>query len=242
MAIKKFKVILVDTEVIAPNVKHMTFRSINSYDFSFKPGQFITFIFNQENKILRRSYSIATIPRTSKNIEIAISYVSKGFSSDILFNLEVGQELNVMGPLGKLILPKDTADIRNIVLMGTNTGITPYRSMINSLKEIENYGHIYILLGVKYRSDIIYSKDFLLLEEKNKRIKFISCLSREKFVRINEFKGYVQGYLRLLDLDSCKDIVYLCGNPNMVDDTRKYLHEINFSSEKVIREKYISSN
>ena len=70
------------------------------------------------------------------------------------------------------------------------------------------------------------------------------CLSREstdtnsplgKYTR----EGYVQSQLQSLDLDVDRDLVMLCGNPAMVDESFEDIKKQGFGVRQVIREKYV---
>jgi len=80
-------------------------------------------------------------------------------------------------------------------------------------------------------------------------IKFLRevarCYSRAEVSdpESSEFHGYVQECLKTISLNPETDIIYLCGNPNMIDASFKYLHEeLGFQTQVIRREKYISSN
>jgi NAD(P)H-flavin reductase len=45
----------------------------------------------------------------------------------------------------------------------------------------------------------------------------------------------------MLSLNPDEDIVYLCGNPGMIDESFAYLKDKGFALQRIIREKYISS-
>ena len=245
MAIERFEVQLVETKQIAPNVKHLVFNKADGGKFEFVPGQFITFLFDHEDgKVRRRSYSVASIPDQTNDIEIAISYVEGGIASQHLFNMQPGDKFNAMGPAGRLVLKEDEK-IRKLVLVGTGTGIAPYRAMLPTLKTLlsTNIREVHVLLGVQYQVDEIYAEDFREYVNKLENLHFSVCLSREnRAVAKDEVKGYVQHCFGNLDLDSKQDVVYLCGNPNMIDDAFALLTEHGFDAKRVRREKYISSN
>ena len=60
-------------------------------------------------------------------------------------------------------------------------------------------------------------------------------------IKSHEYKGYVQHAFPDLTLNPQEDIVYLCGNPSMIDDAFTYLKDTGFTMQQVIREKYISN-
>ena len=103
--------------------------------------------------------------------------------------------------------------------------------------------HIVILQGVQKRDDILYGDEFRELATLCPRVTFRAHLSREQehALHPNEYPGHVQRSFPTLDLNPEQDIVYLCGNPGMIDDSFEYLKDQGFTTQQVIREKYISS-
>ncbi|WP_119343562.1 FAD-binding oxidoreductase [Facilibium subflavum] len=245
MAIQRFEIELVETKMLTDSIKHLVFKKADNSAFNFTPGQFVTFLFDHEDgKVRRRSYSVATIPGKSDHIEIAISYIDGGIASENLFNMKPGDKFNAMGPAGRLVLKEDEK-IRKLVLVGTGTGIAPYRAMLPQLERLckENIEEVYILLGVQYQKDTLYAEDFRAYAKTHPKIKFMACLSRQASgLYTDEAPGYVQKQFEHLALKPGQDIVYLCGNPDMIDDAFEQLTKAGFDTKSVRREKYISSN
>ena len=241
MAIEKFGLELVESKNITSNVKHFAFKRDDGKKLNFIAGQFITFLFDHEDgKLRRRSYSVASIPSQTDHIEIAISYVKDGIASEHLFNMKAGDSFNAMGPAGRLILKDES--IRKLILAGTGTGIAPYRAMLPELATKTDM-EIHILLGVQYRQDALYAEDFRAYAKQYPHMHFTACLSRETENLANdEFNGYVQNQFEALNLDPQQDVVYLCGNPHMIDQSFEMLSNAGFDAKNVRREKYISSN
>lgn len=239
-----FPVILEEAYMITPNVKHFIFKSHLTPAFNFLPGQFITVHFLHNDKILRRSYSIANVPAEDNRIQFAAGFVEHGPGTEYLFNLKPSDTIHISGPFGRLVL-KDEIPGRYI-FVATSTGITPYRSMLKELKKRLDANpklSIVILEGVQQREDLLYRDEFLEFITQNPRTIFRAHLSREATVNNEdyEYKGYVQSAFKELALDPLQDMVYLCGNPGMIDDAFAYLKEQGFAPQHIIREKYISS-
>ncbi|WP_058462322.1 ferredoxin--NADP reductase [Legionella adelaidensis] len=244
MQVKPFPVILKEAYMLSPKVKHFVFESSLNPVFDYLPGQFITIHFEKEGKILRRSYSIANVPQQNNLIEFAAGYVEGGPGTQLLFNLKPGDAINITGPFGRLIL-KDNAPKRYL-LVATSTGVTPYRAMLSSLKEhlLKNPdSKVVILQGVQKSEDVLYKNEFsAFAKEFSTQVVFRAHLSREPKENLKEFEfsGYVQTAFPELQLNPAEDLIYLCGNPSMIDEAFAYLKEQNFEMPQIIREKYIS--
>ncbi len=244
MAQKTFQITLEQAFLLAPSVKHFIFTVESEQSFGYVPGQFITLLLPLEDKLLRRSYSLASIRQHPHKIEFAVSQVTEGAASEKLFALQPGEQLEAMGPFGRLILP-DRPEQR-FILLATGTGVTPYRTMLPVLaQKIKNDGsQVILIFGVRTAQDLLYAEDFFQFARAHSEFLFIPCLSQEAppATLPNARHGYVQAALQTLSLDNLHDVIYLCGNPNMIDQVVAMLTGMGFPSQRLKREKYISSN
>jgi NAD(P)H-flavin reductase len=228
---------------ISKNTILLNFKFINNKDFevfNFIAGQFIQLFFVVDGKEYRRSYSIANSPENFKQtqaLEIAISFVENGKASELFAQDQVDIPIQIRGPFGLLTLPKVVSG--KLIFIGTGTGLAPYRSMLQNLTVdfLNNYSAT-IISGFRYENEAIFQQDFNSYDN----IKKIVCLSRETNIKLQHtVKGRVQQAIKMLDLNSKTDTVYLCGNPNMIDDLLVYFKNLNFTSKQIKREKYIYS-
>lgn len=246
MSRKEFQLILETCEQIAPDVKHFTFRYEEGGSFEFIPGQFITLHIPTSEKILRRSYSIANKTLTNNKIEFAASFVPAGIASELLFALKPGDRVTATGPFGRLILREEMPE--RYILVATGTGVTPYRTMLAELEQrfkLRPCFKVILLFGVRRPEDLLYRKEFIEFAERNPWFEFHAYYSRVKpQTGLNfEHTGYVLNAFSEINPNPKQDIVYLCGNPNMVDEVFTLLvKSYAFPTEIIRREKYISSN
>jgi ferredoxin-NADP reductase len=244
MQVQVFPILLEDAFMVSTYVKHFVFSIEQFPPFSYLPGQFITIHFERNGKLLRRSYSIANVPALNNRIELAAGYVEGGPGTELLFNLKPGNKINIAGPFGRLILKDELP--KRYILVATSTGITPYRSMLDELKcrlQLNPELRIVILQGVQNHADILYADEFISFAAKYPQVSFRVHLSRanKDSLAPHEYLGHVQRSFPELALNPQEDLIYLCGNPSMIDESYHYLKEQGFIPNQVIREKYISA-
>lgn len=245
MQVSLFPMRLLEVREIAPGVKQFVLQFDSEKTFSYEPGQFITIHFEARGKLYRRSYSIANSPTDTREklIEFAASYVAGGVASEFLFHLATGQTLNIAGPYGRLILKAPYP--ARYILVGTGTGIVPYLSMLPKLATMIQACpslQVMILEGVRAHEDALYVDIFRAFVKQHPAIQFQLCLSRPVQQNLGEgdHLGRVQTLFSELSLDPKRDLVYLCGNPNMIDEAFALLIQQGFETKQIIREKYIS--
>ena len=240
----KFNFALQQSRMITPRVLQMTFRRADGRPFSYIPGQFITLHLPHESIELRRSYSVATIPGSGGDVEIAVTQVDGGRATGILFGLQPGQEVSATGPFGRFVLREDPPS--RYLLIATGTGVSPYRAMLPQLKALiaARQHTAVVMLGVRGPDELLFGGDFVEFAKENPGFEFVANYSRRvsEPPQAHERRGYVQEHLMELSPDPKKDIVYLCGNPDMIDTAVEKLKAIGFDNTNLRREKYVSSN
>lgn len=246
MAITTYDLRLESIQDLTPGVKHFIFSRADGQKFTFIPGQFINLYFPGSEKRQQRSYSVASIPDKTDKIEIAIAYVEGGLASIALWQAKSGDIFPAAGPVGRLVL-KPGEQPKRYVLVGTGTGISPYRSMLPSLQqrlEADANLQVEILFGVRNNEDLFYAEDFRAFAAHHPRTNFHVCYSRTApgTLQQNEYNCRVTKVLEDLNPNATEDIVYLCGNPAMIDDAFALLQAKGFDHKNVRREKYVFSH
>jgi ferredoxin-NADP reductase len=249
LAIVHFPLKLVSSRMLAPTVRHLAFVRDDGQPLDFMPGQFVQVHFQYDDGTpTKRSYSLATIHDHAlgpgESVEIAVSYVAGGAATKIFEGLAEGDHIDASGPYGRFCLMPADANQRYL-LIGTGTGVTPYRAMLPMLEAaMEQRGvEVVLLFGARRPEELIYVEDFRDFADKHPRFRFVPCFSRElpENPHPDVRKGYVQTALAEFAPNADGDIAYLCGNPLMVDACFEALKASGLPVPHIRREKYVSS-
>ena len=187
-----------------------------------------------------RAYSIVSSP-FDEILEFFSIVIPDGAFTSQLQHLEVGDELllNTM-PFGFLTLARYQKPLpKDLWLLATGTGLAPFLSMLQDLKTWEDYEHIVLAYSARSTEELAYmdkieslQEDFGSLVENPAKLIFIPIVTREPVEgALTERlpKLLLDGTLQAragIDLDVDSTHVMLCGNPEMVEDTKETLKRL----------------
>lgn len=207
----------------------------------FKAGQFVVMDLPIHEKRLKRwrSYSIATHPQESNELEFSIVRLEGGLGTSYLFDIaEVGTEIKFKEPSGIFTLPEDVGD-KNLVFVCTGTGVAPFRSMIwDLLNNKKKFRNIHLIFGTREAEGILYKEEFEMLASVLPNFKYDIALSRE------EVEEYYSGYVHQIYQEKYAVVhptvqFYLCGWSKMIDEAVENLtQEMGYEKSQVVFELY----
>ncbi|MFP3454669.1 ferredoxin--NADP reductase [Psychrobacter sp. SIMBA_152] len=189
------------------------------------------------NEDVFRAYSIVSSP-FDEVIEFFSIVIPEGAFTSQLQHLQVGDELllNTM-PFGFLTLARYQKPLpKDLWLLATGTGLAPFLSMLQDLKTWEDYEHIVLAYSARSLDELAYvekieslQEDFGTLVDNPAKLIFIPIVTREPVEgALSErlpkllLEGTLQARAGIaLDIDTTH--VMLCGNPDMVEDTKEAL-------------------
>jgi len=179
---QRFDATIVSSERITPEESDVEVREltldIQQPDFELQLGQSVGVIspgtkeFGQKHHF--RLYSVADLPERGASglprIKIAVrrvSYVDKysgeqypGVSSNYLCDLAAGDTITMAGPYGLAFEVPEEMDA-NLILIGTGTGIAPFRAFVKHLYQNvpEWKGTITLFYGAQSGLELLYMND-----------------------------------------------------------------------------------
>jgi NAD(P)H-flavin reductase len=218
-----------------PTTKMFLLRFPPDILLPFKAGQFVMVHVPKDGKLSSKAYSICSSPSERGFIEICLNRVPGGYFSNFLCDLKGGEILPVKGPYGKFLLNERPVDDQ--IFVATGTGVAPIRSMIKHLFEKGTVLPVWLILGIRFENPILYEAEFREMAARHPNFRFIPTVSRPK--NWTGERGHVQDTIKKYILEPGKKDAYLCGLPQMVDETKELLFRMGFNPEQIHTEKYL---
>lgn len=202
----------------------------------FVPGQYTSLKVNEEG--MRRSYSVASLPG-GKSIDVLVDISPMGIGSKYILGLKVGDEVEVLGFLGRFTVDQSLLfEAKHILFLATGTGIAPLKPMIEDLLYKKHYpGEVRLIWGMRHEEDLYWLKEMDNINRDFDNFKFDVVLSQPTGDWPG-FKGHLGVLVEQLLVDWSKTLAYLCGSPEMIADIEKKLKEKGVPEERVFYEKY----
>lgn len=216
-------------------------------EFVYDAGQYITLKKTINGEDVRRSYSLCSSP-LEPDFRVAIKQVEGGkFSTFANTNLQVGDELEVMTPMGNFIAQSASEKGKHYMAFAAGSGITPILSLLKTTLLSDITSTFTLVYGNQQVQSIMFREEIEAL--KNKfigRLHLVHILSRERlecelnFGRINAEKC-TQLFEQLVDLKEM-DEFFLCGPEEMILSVKDYLLNQGVAESKVRFELFSSSS
>ena len=216
-----------------------------SQAFAFEAGQHVTLRASFFGEDVRRSYSCCISPAQARQrgeIRVASARVPDGIMSNWLNDeVQVGDVLQVMSPLGSFTCPVEPESSRHHVAVAAGSGITPVLSIISTVLEEEAESRVTLFFGNRRTDTIMFLEE--LMDLKNaypQRFSLINVLSAEP-QEVDLFNGRIdrgkfEHFLDTLVPVERVDEWYLCGPFGMVETLREVLGEHEADSAHVHHE------
>jgi NAD(P)H-flavin reductase len=210
--------------------------------FAFQAGQYATLgLLGPEGKLVQRPMSISSPPDDLSEYEFFIRLVHAGEFTPLLWKIKVGDPINIKGAKGKFLLQDDG---RTCLFVASGTGLAPFISMLETLRDRGETRDIVLLHGVSYAYDLAWRKQLMELEADGVfPLRYVATVSRPK--ESPEWDGFtgrvetiVADQMDGLGLTPENTTVYLCGNPEMISAVDEIATERGFPPEQIRKELY----
>lgn len=197
------------------DAKTFVLETVDGKDILYKPGQFLTFIFETPFGEQRRNYSISSSPALAESLQITIKKVVNGlFSRKLVDSVKRGEILTTIGANGFFTLPNDVHLYEQLFLLAAGSGITPIYSLLKTVLHL--YPKISVVLIYSNRSKedaIFYDKIQQLKKQYPSRLEIVWLFSNATSYRQARLSNWLLGELlkKHIIAPAEKCLFYLCG-------------------------------
>ncbi|WP_163119895.1 ferredoxin--NADP reductase [Acinetobacter pittii] len=201
--------------------------------FKFTAGQFARIGLKVGEELVVRAYSVVSSP-FDETLEFFSIVVPDGAFTSNLQHLKVDDELYLEKiPYGYLTLARYQQPLpHDLWLLATGTGLAPFLSMLQDFETWSNYQKINLVYSVRTADELAYVDRIQEIAETfgggHNGFKFIPIITRDPSAPLHDRLPILieNGELEKsagIELNPTTSHVMLCGNPQMVDDTKEAL-------------------
>lgn len=203
--------------------------------FKFTAGQFARIGLMVNGELVVRAYSVVSSP-FDENLEFFSIVVPDGAFTSNLQHLEVDDELYLdKTAYGYLTLARYQLPLaHDLWLLATGTGLAPFLSMLQDFETWTKYQHIHLIYSVRSTAELAYVDRIQEIAESfgegHTGFKFVPIITRDPNATLHDRLPVLieDGELEKvvgLSLNPATSHVMLCGNPQMVEDTKDALKQ-----------------
>jgi len=226
---------LLDVQPLTPSL--FTLRAGRDAGFRFRAGQFARLgVSKADGSVVWRAYSMVSSPH-DEFLEFFSIVVPGGEFTSELSRLREGDTLLVdKQAFGYLTLDR-FVDGRDLWLLATGTGIAPFLSILQDFEVWERFERIILVYSAREATELAYreliaglaGRDYLAGH--GHKLQFIATVTREQCPGL--LNGRITQLIENGELERVAGValspehsrVMLCGNPQMIDDTRALLKQ-----------------
>ena len=224
---------LLEVQTLTPNL--FTLRTSRDPGFRFSAGQFARLgVRKPSGCIVWRAYSMVSAPHDEFLDFFSIVVPDGEFTSE-LSRLKVGDELLIdKQAFGFLTLDR-FPDGRDLWLLATGTGIAPFLSILQDFQAWQRFERIILVYSVREARELAYQQLIAELPQREyleglgSKLLYLPVVTREQVP--GALHARITTLIESGELERAADLqltpehsrIMLCGNPQMIEDTRAVL-------------------
>jgi ferredoxin--NADP+ reductase len=212
--------------------KLITFRTTRPVNYDFTPGQYARLGLPDGDSMIWRAYSITSTPGED-TLEFYGIVVEGGQFTSRLDLLKPGDPIWIDRQVFGFMTESRFTDGNDLWMLATGTGIGPFVSILRDQALWQRWRHLVLVHCVRHPDELAYCEELagLAAAGEQGKLRLLQLVTRDAA------GGHLHGRITTLlqsgaleqaaglPLNAEQSRVMLCGNPAMIDDTRKLLHE-----------------
>lgn len=188
----------------------------------------------------QRSYSIASSPEQTGEIEITVERLEEGEVSTYLHDiLIVGDQVELRGPIGGYFV-WEASMCGPLLLVAGGSGIVPLMAMIRHRRAVGSQVPVRLLFSSRTYEDIIYREELEKLHKAHSGLEVFHTLTR------TQPQGW-NSYGRRIDMQMLEEvakplgnnlIAYICGPTTLVEGVANGLVTLGIPADQIRTERF----
>jgi ferredoxin-NADP reductase len=188
-----------------------------------------------------RSYSVASPPEQTGEIELTIELVAEGEVSGYLFEgVAVGDPLEVRGPIGGYFVWRGEPAAPPLLLVGGGSGVVPLMAMLRHRQRLGLRTPAVLLFSIRTPEEVIYQAELEALAQADPTFTLLLDYTRQAPT------GWA-GYQRRIDAVMLAEVVarfatppqcFVCGPTGLVESVANGLQAIGVATESILTERF----
>jgi ferredoxin-NADP reductase/DMSO/TMAO reductase YedYZ heme-binding membrane subunit len=218
-----------------PHVKTFRLAAIKGQKlpFGYQPGQYLTLALPIGQRMVKRSYTIASTPTRPGNCEVTIKREQPGTSSRYMHeSVRVGDLIQLAAPSGQFVFTGKGE--RGIVMIAGGVGITPLMSMLRYLTDRAWPGAIHLVYSNKSLEDIIFRDEIENLARRHANLRVTFTLTQGGGAEWAGRMGRIDAaLLRECITDLAGLPVFICGPDAMLKSMKELLPALGIPAPRI---------
>jgi ferredoxin--NADP+ reductase len=221
------------------NDRLLMFTTTKPEKYSFAAGQYARLGLADDNGVIWRAYSMASAPH-SDQLEFYGIMVSGGLFTTLLKNIRPGDRILVEKQVYGFMTPDRFVDGDDLWMLATGTGIGPFISMLRDPYVWQKFRNLVLVHGVRHADEFSYRDTLLALQKQppamtEARLQIIETVTRDPAPAAGRpvLHGRITALLESGLLEKTAGLpltieasrIMMCGNPDMIEDMRRLLHQ-----------------
>ncbi|MFZ1989433.1 MAG: ferredoxin reductase [Alphaproteobacteria bacterium] len=225
--------------VQTPRVKSFWLRL--SQPFDFRAGQHVDIRLTADDGYsVRRSYSIASAPGASDEIELAIELMENGEVSPFFHEVaQEGDDIELRGPIGGYFI-WNASNAEPVLLIGGGSGIVPLMSMARHHAKEGSRAPMLLLYSARTREDLMFRDELAELRLRGGGFQLVTALTRDA--------AGAADYARRVDAEMMQEViarlparpreVFVCGSNPFVEAANQSVIAAGIAPSIIRNERY----
>ena len=211
--------------------------------FRFLPGQHLPMQITLNDKPVRRTYSICSVPGEWP-LRIGVRVQPGGlFSGFVASELKVGDRIDVMPPFGQFHANIDPGNEKTYLAFAAGSGITPILSIIRATLEQEPLSRVLLFYGNRRQQTTMFVDDLFALKNRfPERLQLHFVFSQEE-QEFDVFSGRLDAervpeLYEAFCMELEPDEAFVCGPDTMIETVKTTLVGLGMAENTIHIERF----